>query len=123
MRYGKTHFITGAVVGATVNFIIQSAKMAMDYDRPFDWGEFSLCTGAGAFADIGPRLCRRPAAEMGYREKLPNLLHPVPEPATSPNHRPFFHNLVSAGLMAYAISANHTPKFSRTTRSSSGPSA
>jgi hypothetical protein len=30
MPNGKTHFMTGAVAGATVNFIIQSAKMAMD---------------------------------------------------------------------------------------------
>jgi membrane-bound metal-dependent hydrolase YbcI (DUF457 family) len=121
MPNGKTQFITGAVVGATVNFIIQSAKMAMNYDKPFDWDEFFLSTGAGSFTalapDIGPRLCRRPAAEMGYREKLPNLLRLVPEPATTnPNHRQFFHNLISAGLIAWAISANPIQKLSRTTR-------
>ena len=48
----KTHFIAGAIVGATVNFAIQSAEMAMDYDRKFDWGEFFLCAGAGAFAGL-----------------------------------------------------------------------
>lgn len=100
MPNGKTHFIAGAVVGATVNLIIQSAKMAMDYDREFDWGEFFLCAGAGAFAGLGPRLGRRPAAEAGNRETLPNLQRPdapnllrphpdILEPATSPNHRPF----------------------------------
>jgi hypothetical protein len=60
----KKHFTTGAVVGATVNFIIQSAKMAMDYEPPFDWNQFFLCAGAGAFATTGPRLCQRPAAEI-----------------------------------------------------------
>jgi hypothetical protein len=120
MPNGKTNFITGAVVGATVNFIIQSAKMAMDYDKKFDWDEFFLCTGAGAFAslapDIGPRLCRRPAAEMWYRETVPNLLRLLPEPATSPHHCQLFHSLISAGLIAYSLSRQHAPKLSRTTR-------
>lgn len=91
----KTHFIAGAVVGATVNFIIQSAEMAMDYDRKFDWGELFLCTGAGAFAGLAPDIL---------------------EPVTSPNHRQFFHSIVAAGLVAYAISGKHTLKLSRTTR-------
>src|SRR5437764_8566497 len=46
MRTEKLRFITGA----TVNLFIQSAEMAMDYDRKFDWNEFFLCAGAGAFA-------------------------------------------------------------------------
>ena len=54
MPNGKTHFIAGAVVGATVNAIVQSTEIAMDYDRQFDWGEFFLCTGAGAFAGLAP---------------------------------------------------------------------
>jgi len=125
MPNGKTHFITGAVVGATVNFFIQSAEMAMDYDRQFDWGEFFLCAGAGAFAGIGPRLCRRPAAETSNRQTVPNLTRPatpnllfsdILEPATTPNHRQFFHSIISAILIAYAISGNHTLKLSRTTR-------
>jgi inner membrane protein len=91
----KTHFIAGALVGATVNLIIQSLEMAMDYDREFDWGEFFLCAGAGAFAGLAPDIL---------------------EPATSPNHRQFFHSLVSAGLIACAISGKHTLKLSRTTR-------
>jgi hypothetical protein len=126
MPNGKTHFIAGAVVGATVNFIIQSAQMAMDYDRPFDRGEFFLSAGAGAFAGLGPRLCRRPAAETWNRGTRPNLqrpnaanLHLLPDIlklATSPNPRPFLHTIVSAGLIAYSISGDHTLKFSRTTR-------
>jgi hypothetical protein len=126
MRTEKVRFITGAAVGATVNIIIQSAQMAMDYNREFDWNEFFLCAGAGAFAGLGPRLCRRPAAET-WNQETPNLqrpdarnlLHLLPdvlEPATSPNHRQFFHNVVAAGLIACAISGKHTLKFSRPTR-------
>jgi len=122
----KTHFIAGAVVGATVNVLVQSTEMAMDYDRPFDWGEFFLCTGAGPFAS-GPRLCRRPAAEIWNRDTLPNpskpittnplrLLSNILEPATSPNHRRFFHAILAAALIAWAISGKHTLKFSRATR-------
>jgi hypothetical protein len=33
-----------------------------------------------------------------------------------PHPRQLIHNLLSAGLIAWAISANHTPKLSRTTR-------
>ena len=95
MPNGKTHFIAGAVVGATVNAIVQSTEIAMDYGRPFDWGEFFLCTGAGAFAGLAPDIL---------------------EPATSPNHRQFFHSIVAAGLVAWAISGKHTLKFSRATR-------
>ncbi len=94
-RNAKTHFIAGAVVGAAVNLTIQIAHMAMDYDRPFDWNEFFLCTGAGAFAGLGPD----------------NL-----EPATSPNHRQFFQTILSAALIAWAISGKHTLKLSRATR-------
>jgi membrane-bound metal-dependent hydrolase YbcI (DUF457 family) len=95
MPNGKTHFIAGVVVGATVNVLVQSTEMAMDYDRPFDWAEFFLCTGAGAFAGLGPDIL---------------------EPATSPNHRQFFHSVIAAGLIAWAISGKHTLKLSRATR-------
>jgi hypothetical protein len=117
MPNGKTHFITGALVGATVNFIIQSAEMAMDYDRQFDWGEFFLCTGAGAFVS-GPRLCRRPAAEMWNREMLPNLRRPdVPNPLRLLGDiLQSVRNLLSAALIAWAISGKHTLKLSRAAR-------
>jgi membrane-bound metal-dependent hydrolase YbcI (DUF457 family) len=95
MQTEKVRFIAGALVGGTINFILQSAKMAMDYDRPFDWNEFFLCAGAGAFVGL-----------------VPDIL----EPATSPNHRQFFHSTVAAGLVAWAISGKHTLKFSRATR-------
>jgi hypothetical protein len=116
MPNAKTHFIAGAVVGATVNFFIQSTQMAMDYDRPFDWNEFFLCTGAGAFVS-GPRLCRRPAAEMWNRERLPNV-----ERSYAPKPPGLFANilkpassLLSASLVAWAISGKHTLKLSRAT--------
>jgi len=92
MPNGKTHFMIGAIVGAAVNFTIQSAQMAMDYDRQFDWGEFFLCAGAGAFA--------------GGRDAFHRVRNP----------RQFFHSIISAILIAYAISGNHTLKLSRTTR-------
>src|SRR5215831_7957591 len=75
MPHENTYFLAGAVVGATVNFIIQSVKMAADYDRKFDSAEFFLSDGAGAFASLaphfGPRLCRRPAAETWNGETVP----------------------------------------------------
>ncbi|HEY6227483.1 MAG TPA: metal-dependent hydrolase, partial [Verrucomicrobiae bacterium] len=54
-----------------------------------------LCAGAGAFAGLAPDIL---------------------EPATSPNHRQFFHSLVAAGLVAWAISGKNTLKLSRATR-------
>jgi hypothetical protein len=114
MPNGKTHFIAGAVVGAAVNFIIQSAKMAMDYDRPFDWNQFFLCAGAGAFTanpdgitTSSPGLRRRsyPGWEVIRFQTLKGF-RPGGE---------FFHGVVSAGLIAYAISTDRL-KFSRTTR-------
>ncbi len=141
----KTHFTTGALVGATVNFIIQSAKMAMDYDRPFDWNEFFLCAGAGAFAAnpkkiasfspglrrwpvrLGPSYPGIPASNVHNPERVASTARGsilygkvyfagALETAAPPNRRPFFHNLISAGLIAYGISGKHTLKLSRATR-------
>src|ERR1051326_448005 len=92
MPNGKTHFIAGGLVGATVNVIIQSAQMAMDYDRPFDWGEFFLCTGAGAF--------------ITGRDAFPRV----------PNSLPSLRDVLSAALVAWALSGKHTLKLSRATR-------
>src|SRR3954451_17259063 len=117
MPNGKTHFIAGAVIGATVNVIVQSAQIAMDYDRQFDWGEFFLCTGAGAFVS-GPRLCRRPAAEMWNRELAPNVERsPAPNPVRLPGDiLQSIRSLLSAALVAWAISGKPTLKLSRATR-------
>jgi membrane-bound metal-dependent hydrolase YbcI (DUF457 family) len=127
MPNGKTHFIAGAVVGATVNVLIQSTEIAMDYDRPFDWGEFFLCAGAGAFAAnpkgiasfspglrrwqvlLGPSYPGITALDVQNPERVASAL----DPATA---RQFFHTILAAGLIAWAISGKHTLKFSRATR-------
>ena len=120
MPNGKTHFIAGAVVGATVNFIIQSTERAMDYDKPFDWGEFFLCTGAGAFASLAGKTASLPLpwgegqgeGEGSVRKTIGQLL----AIAGLTNLCQLFHASFSAGLIAYAISGKHTLKLSRTTR-------
>jgi hypothetical protein len=121
MPNGKTDFIAGAVVGAAVNVLVQSTEMAMDYDRPFDWGEFFLCTGAGAFAanpkgiaSFSPGL--RGTSYPGIN--APNLHNPerVASAVDSAAARQFFHSVIAAGLIAWAISGKHTLKFSRATR-------
>src|SRR5215475_7694048 len=121
MRAEKVRFIAGAITGATVNFAIQSAQMAMDYDRKFDWGEFFLCTGAGAFA-ANPKGIASFSPGLASLRAYPGFAMPEPhnpervasalEPATA---RQFFHTLFSAGLVAYPISGKHTLKLSRTT--------
>jgi hypothetical protein len=133
MPNGKTHFITGAVVGATVNVIVQSAETAMDYDRPFDWREFFLCTGAGAFA-ANPKGIASFSPGLASLRAYPGFAMPEthnPERVASSAHRScegdsetanlaiarqFFHTVLSAGLVAWAISGKHTLKFSRATR-------
>jgi hypothetical protein len=130
MPNGKTHFIAAAVVGATVNVLIQSAEMAMDYDRPFDWSEFFLCTGAGAFAvnpkgiaSFSPGL--RGTSYPGFA--MPEFDNPervasiarrsiIHGQDNSQTARQFFHTLLSAALVAWAISGKHTLKFSPATR-------
>ena len=134
MPNAKTHFIAGAVVGATVNVLVQSTQMAMDYDRPFDWGEFFLCTGAGAFAanPKGIASIARPTfgspglasvGQSGEDRAYPGFAIPEPhnpERVASAVHlstfRQFFHSLLTAALVAWAISGKHTLKFSRATR-------
>jgi hypothetical protein len=139
MPNGKTHFLAGVAVGATVNFIIQSAKMAADYDRKFDWGELFLCAGAGAFAanpkgiasfSPGLRGTSYPgiaASNVHNPERVApgargSIIHEKSsflggsEVPDLPHGRPFCHGLISAGLVAYAISGQHTSKFSRATR-------
>jgi hypothetical protein len=139
MRTEKLRFITGALVGATVNFAIQSAKMAMDYDRPFDWAEFFLCAGAGAFAanpkgiaafSPGLRGTSYPGIEPPNDhnpERVASsprgsIFHVTGNPGGAfgtvalPTPRQLFHTVLSAGLIAWAISGKPTLKLSRTTR-------
>src|ERR1041384_4534086 len=132
MPNGKTHFIAGAIVGASVNVLVQSTQMAMDYDRRFDWGEFFLCTGAGAFAanpkgiaSFSPGL--RGTSYPGIN--APNVHNPERVASIAPRSSEgdsqtanlatacqFFHSIAAAGLVAWAISGKHTLKLSRATR-------
>jgi len=133
MPNGKTHFIAGAVVGATVNVLVQSTEMAMDYDRAFDWAEFFLCTGAGAFAanpkgiaSFSPGLASLRAypgfamSELHNPERVasgaPSSWEADSETASLARPRQFFHTIIAAGLITWAISGKHTLKFSRATR-------
>jgi hypothetical protein len=123
MANGKAHFTAGAVVGATVNVIVQSTQMAMDYDRPFDWGEFFLCTGAGAFAGLAARDHRNASLPLPKGEGRGEGEGSVRKPITQNLGivdllfpRQFFHTILSAALVAWAISGKHTLKFSRATR-------
>jgi len=77
MPNGKTHFIAGAVAGATVNVIVQSAEMAKDYDRQFDWGEFFLCTGAGAFV-VNPKGIASFSPGLASLRAYPGFVMPEP---------------------------------------------
>ncbi len=140
MPNGKTHFIAGAVIGATVNVTIQIAEMAMDYDRPFDWGEFFLCTGAGAFV-LNPKGIASFSPGLASLRAYPGFAMPEPhnpervassarrsivyeggdsagasETADLAAARQFFHSLIAASLIAWAISGKHTLKLSRATR-------
>jgi hypothetical protein len=129
MQNGKTQFIAGALIGATVNVTIQIAQIAMDYDRPFDWNEFFLCTGAGAFITGKDAFHRVPnplqsAASLplpageGWGEGEGSIRKPIEQdpgivdlPAIQS-----FRRLLSAALVAWALSGKHTLKFSRATR-------
>jgi membrane-bound metal-dependent hydrolase YbcI (DUF457 family) len=90
----NTHLIIAGVAGATVNVLIQLDRMAMDRTREFHWGEFLFCASIGAVAGL-----------------LPDIL----DPATTPNHRAFFHSISAAALVAYTITGKHTKKWSATT--------
>src|SRR5450631_180861 len=78
----KTHMIIGATTGAVVNVAMQAGRKALNPKTPFDFGEFLICTGAASMAAL-----------------VPDIL----EPASSPNHRAFFHSVVTAAIVAYAM--------------------
>jgi hypothetical protein len=70
MPNGKTHFIAGAVVGATVNIIVQSTEMAMDYDRPFD--HRCRARRLGHLWQAHPEiLASNPPCSLGFWHELP----------------------------------------------------
>jgi len=89
MPNAKTHLIIGGLTGAAVNIHLQLNRLDADESATFDWGELLVCAVASGAAAL-----------------LPDIL----EPATSPSHRKFCHSLAMAGLVAYAITGEHTKK-------------
>jgi hypothetical protein len=95
MPCGKIHALLGAGTGAVANLIKQSEQMQQDAARPFNWGELGLYTFGGAV--IG-----------GLADVL--------EPATTPNHRGFFHSVALGGAVLYATHGRHTRNWDPETR-------
>jgi len=89
----KQHFIAGLAVGATINLVSQLNRRGED--TTFDFGELCVCSLLAAGA-----------------ASVPDML----EPATSPNHRGFFHSLVMAAFVAYSMSDDHTKRLSPAVR-------
>lgn len=87
----KTHLFVGAMTGAAVNIHLQLKRMEQPGAKKFDWGEFLICSVAAGAAAL-----------------LPDLL----EPATTPNHRKFFHSITMAAIVTYAITGDHTKRLS-----------
>lgn len=90
MPNAKTHLIIGAATGAAVNVFMQASRIAFDPRANFDWGELLICTGAASIAALAPDIL---------------------EPASSPNHRAFFHSVAMAGIVAFVITGKHTGKW------------
>jgi membrane-bound metal-dependent hydrolase YbcI (DUF457 family) len=86
----KTHIIIGAATGAAVNVALQTGRKVLKPQTPFDWGEFFICTGAASVAALAPDIL---------------------EPATSPDHRGFFHSVAMAAIVAYVMTGKHTGKW------------
>jgi len=86
----KKHAATGAGVGlaltAIINLLQQQKRKETNPTYKFDWGEFiakSLAGGGiGAFCGV-----------------LPDII----EPASSPNHRKFFHSVTAASAIGYGM--------------------
>lgn len=79
----NAHLILGALTGAAVDVGLQFQRMEDAGNGTFAWGELLVCSATAALAAT-----------------LPDVL----EPATSPDHRGFFHSFAMAGLVAYVIS-------------------
>jgi membrane-bound metal-dependent hydrolase YbcI (DUF457 family) len=92
MPNAKIHFVVGAVTGATVNAVIQLSQTESNVLKPFDWGELLLSAGVAGAAAL-----------------LPDII----EPATTPNHRKFFHSVLMAAIVGYMMTGNHTKRLPR----------
>jgi membrane-bound metal-dependent hydrolase YbcI (DUF457 family) len=87
MPRAKEHFAIGAVMGAAVNILKQLIQMELDPARNFNWAEL-------AFFSVGGGLI--------------GLAADVFEPATTPNHRGFFHSVAFGSATVYATHGEHT---------------
>jgi len=82
MANGKTHLVVGALVGVALDGMWQCWQMKRNPDRKFDWLEMAGACAAGGIVGI-----------------LPDIL----EPATSPNHRGFFHSFAFIAILLWAF--------------------
>jgi membrane-bound metal-dependent hydrolase YbcI (DUF457 family) len=94
----KKHVTVGAAVGGGVNLTWQLYKLQGSPNPPkdlwetlrrIDFVEIALCALIGA----------------GFAA-LPDMI----EPATTPNHRAFFHSFATLGGVAYGAFGKHTEK-------------
>jgi membrane-bound metal-dependent hydrolase YbcI (DUF457 family) len=91
----KTHLVVGAATGAVLNILYQAGKSRRAATYRFDLLQFAACTGAGA--TVG-------------------ALADVIEPATTPNHRAFFHSVTFGGVGTYACFGPHSDNWSQETK-------
>ena len=91
MANARQHLMISAALGATLNVVKQLVQRSFDPTRRFDWVELA------AFSAIG-----------GLFGVMPDLL----EPATSPNHRAFFHSALFGAAAFYATHGRHTRRWS-----------
>jgi len=87
----SVHLRHGLAVGTGVDLIKQWIQMANDPSRKFDWDEFLISAGIGAVA-----------------VSIPDVL----EPASSPNHRRFFHSILFGVGILFAAYGPHVRKLS-----------
>ena len=79
--------IGGAIAGAVVGVVCEWSRCAGNPDSRFNLSKVFGCSIAGAAVGL-----------------LPDVL----EPATSPNHRAFFHSVAFSGLLGYVAQGPHT---------------
>lgn len=95
MPNAKQHAIVGAAVGGGLALLYELSKSVDPNDRRsvwqrVDWGRVA------AYAAVG--------LAIGL---LPDIL----EPATSPNHRKFFHSIAMMGLTGFGSLGEHTERW------------
>lgn len=83
----KQHLMIGGLAGAGFCLLNHSLRTREDPDIEFDWVELATYVGIGMAC-----------------ASLPDWL----EPATSPNHRAFFHSLTAAGLVSFGAFGPHS---------------